>query len=50
MNQNTSSAVMQQRLGSEGLKIKSNNSPHARPHFRRGHYRDQVTSHLRVEA
>lgn len=31
-------------------QIKSKNSPHARPRFRRGHYRDQVTSQLKVAA
>lgn len=31
-------------------KIKSNNAPHAHPRFRRGHYRDRVTSQLMVAA
>lgn len=31
-------------------QIKSNNAPHAHPRFRRGHYRDRVTSQLMVAA
>lgn len=31
-------------------QIKPNNAPHAHPHFRRGHYRDRVTSQLMVAA
>lgn len=31
-------------------QIKPNNSPHAHPRFRRGHYRDRVTSQLRSAA